>query len=84
MDEAQRRRSRREFIRRNHPDVGGDATTFREGLDSFDSSPSTPSAAPVNAPLGDRLARAVGRHAHRLSRVPGAMRDAYRDGRNGG
>lgn len=80
--EQERRRARRDFVRRHHPDRGGDAERFRRGLADFDA-PAYPSVEQARPPLAETLARAVGRWAADLRRVPGQVRDAYREGRAG-
>lgn len=74
MDEQERRRARRDFARRHHPDRGGDPETFAAGMRAFD----------APAPLVDRVARSAGRLLADLRRLPDQVRDAYREGRDGG
>ena len=51
MDDEQRRRARRAFIRGHHPDAGGDAAAFIDGLAALDdSSPEMPAPRVVVVP----------------------------------
>jgi len=75
--DEERRRSRREFIRLHHPDVGGDPDAFVAGLREHDRVAESGWA----ERQVDTLARAAARWLHDLARLPGEARAAYRDGR---
>jgi len=81
-------KARRLFVRKHHPDLGGDVDSFREGLKTFEAppepaSPAAPAAPPVTAPpVTDRLAKGLGRFIAKTAAMPGEVKDAYKDGRN--
>jgi hypothetical protein len=77
MDATQRRNARRQFIRDNHPDRGGDASVFVAGLARF-SSISVSTEPPVTfyrRPQGIGRLRPLAVHAfRRMTGAPSARR----------
>lgn len=82
VGEEQLRRSRREFVRRQHPDRGGDPRVFREGLAAYDAAAAA-RATPDPRGTGEGVARSVGRWMHALRQLPRDVQAAYREGRDG-
>lgn len=83
------RRGRREFVRRHHPDRGGDPAAFRRGLAAWDAavvsavvSADNPTGSGTQT-VAEAAARAAGRLAGALWRLPHEIRAAYREGRRG-
>jgi hypothetical protein len=87
---ADRKSERRSFVRRNHPDVGGDPEIFQAGMKAYDEPPTPP--APITtppapkAPATDRMARGLGRLAAKavsnVTATANHTREAYREGRD--
>jgi len=83
------RRARREFVRKAHPDAGGDPEVFRLGMDAIDAAERRGSAsAELATDAVDLVVGTVGqagvvasRFARRLVKLPRDIRDGYRDGR---
>lgn len=75
-DESARRAARREFVRRNHPDRGGDVRNFVEGLAGFDRPPPvvTSRSAPVTVvrtrSVSRTLVRAIREARRRIEKRP--------------
>jgi hypothetical protein len=81
--EALRRQARRAFVRKAHPDVGGDPEVFRLGLAAIDGEPTADTTPEL--PVTERLRAAAAGRAAKLARdwvrVPREVRQAYRSGR---
>jgi len=78
------RRGRREFVRRHHPDRGGDPEAFRRGLAAWDAAVgSAHKSADERVDRAAAAARAAGRLAGALWQLPHEIRAAYREGRRG-
>ena len=84
-----KRKARRLFVRKHHPDIGGDVDAFREGLKTFEvpveaPTPTPPAAParPAGPPVTDRLAKGLGRFVAKTAAMPGEVKDAYKDGRD--
>ena len=73
--EQDRRRARRDFIRTNHPDVGGDHAGFVAGLAELDAEPAPPRQPPRVTVVADQpwpvsLTTSLVRRVRRRKRAP--------------
>jgi curved DNA-binding protein CbpA len=75
----EKRQARREFVRKAHPDAGGDPEVFRLGMKGFDDAEPPPPPPPT---LADRAEDTARRLVRDWRKVPGLVRKAYREGRD--
>ena len=78
MTPEEKRRARREFVRKAHPDAGGDPEVFRLGMKGFDD----PGAAEPEPSLADKAEQTARRLLRDWRRLPGQVKKAYREGRD--
>ena len=78
MTPEEKRQARREFVRKAHPDVGGDAEVFRLGMKGFDEAAPEPEPEPTLAEKAEQTAKRLARD---WRKVPGLVKRAYKEGR---
>lgn len=76
MTPEEKRRARREFVRKAHPDAGGDPEVFRLGMKGFEEP--APEPEPTLVTKAEQTAKRLARD---WRRVPGLVKKAYREGR---
>ena len=79
MTPEEKRQARRAFVRRAHPDAGGDPEVFRLGMKGFDDVTPEQEPAPTLADKAEQTARRLARD---WRKVPGLVKKAYREGRD--
>lgn len=79
MTPEEKRQARRAFVRKAHPDAGGDPEVFRLGMKGFDDV-EVPAPEPS---LTDKAEQTAKRLIRDWRKVPGLVRKAYREGRDG-
>jgi curved DNA-binding protein CbpA len=78
MTPEEKRQARREFVRKAHPDAGGDPEVFRLGMKGFEQAPPEPEPEPT---IADKAEEAGKKLAADWKRLPGLLRRAYKEGR---
>ncbi|HVU71588.1 MAG TPA: hypothetical protein VHE83_01380 [Mycobacteriales bacterium] len=77
MTPEEKRQARREFVRKAHPDAGGDPEVFRLGMRAFDAPEPEPEPS-----ITDKAEQTAKRLVRDWRKVPGLVKKAYREGRD--